>query len=290
MTFSSSERAAIRRAFDAIVGDVVPARDLEALVTHRRGSASVVVHGPRSWPVLAAAFAVVVVIGAATLLLTRSHEASGPDDSGMPLDPGSTTPVLVSTTTAVPTTTMTGAAGEQQRRATAALMACMVGTWEFDGEAFAQELQRQLDPEGDDLAVSVDSGGGTLVVGPTMTFVLSYRDLTVRLESLTSDGTTTVVTVTGEVGSTFRLDRSVFLPGPIDEAMLTFLHARAADPVAGLLPPFSYRALQMGTADRGAAKPENITIECSGGRLVVLEHVLTASGEAPSVTWLRRPG
>lgn len=296
MTFSSDDQVAIRRAFDLVIGGLGPSRDLGAVV-ERAGRVAMDRTAPVQGVLVALAIGSVVAVGVAVMLFLGGGDPTMPGDLGSSPGPGVSLPVVsVPAPTSTTTTTTTAQGQEDTRRATAELMACMAGTWEFDLAAYQEELQQHLDPEADVVVVTAVSGGGLLVIEPEMRFTLTYTDLVIRFEFPGGIGpATNELRVSGEIRSTFRLNRTVFLPGPVDDQLLIFYRTIAGYPdatFADLPPAFRDASLRLGTSGSPSQGVARITIECGGTRLVVRDRRFedVVDGDGPAAIWIRRQG
>jgi len=207
-------------------------------------------------------------------------------------EPTTVTETTTTTTTAATTTTTTteapGSEGEE-------LLACLVGSWTLDTDAFEARLQTHLDPEADDIFVDVTSGVGALVVRADRTFSLSYDNLTIRLGfPATFRGTPVVqeeaVVVSGRVAADFEIQGDEFLPGEVEDPVLIIGQEIPPEGDFRELPPaFRYVSLRMGTRANYPYHVEKITIDCSPDRLVVNDEVRIdpLTGDGPSTIWLR---
>jgi hypothetical protein len=299
MTFSQSQQAAIRRAFDSVLAGLGPSRDLGDLLTDSQAlRVASPDSGPARGPLVALAIAAAIIVGVGVMVFLGSGDLPTPGDVGTSLGPDLSVPIVsVPSSTTSTTSTTTAQDQEESRRATLELMACMIGTWDFDLAAYQAELQEFLDPEGDDIVVTVESGSGLLVIGPeSMRFTLTYTDLVIGLEYPSGSGIVVdEIRVNGEVRSTFRLNRTAFLPGPIDDPVLTILRTTLT-PSQGTMPDaqatFPDASLRLGTPGATAASSASITLECSGTRLVVTDRneADSVTGDGPSAIWRRRQG
>jgi hypothetical protein len=193
--------------------------------------------------------------------------------------------------TTTTTTTTTGAAGLEGEE----LLACMVGSWTLDTDAFEARLQAHLDPQADDIFVDVTSGVGDLVVRADRTFSVSYDNLTIRLGFPANVRGTPVVqeeavVVSGRVAADFEIQGDEFLPGKVEDPVLVIGQAIPPEGDFRELPPaFRYGSLRMGTRANHPYYLEKITIGCDEDRLVVNDEVRIdlLTGDGPSTIWLR---
>lgn len=216
---------------------------------------------------------------------------------GSPGAEPTTVPDAITATTAASTTTSVATTPTEARGLEGdELLACMVGGWTFDTEGFEAELQTHMDPGGAAIMIDVVSGGGTLVIGATRTFSLSYQALTIRqyLPFVTPTGPSREereVVVSGEVASVFELDGNVFLPGDVDDPVLDIRSGLAGEQLNELPRAFGYLALRMGTRATYPYSVGTITIDCDGDRLVINDEVrIDPLSGGPSTIWLRNEG
>jgi hypothetical protein len=182
------------------------------------------------------------------------------------------------------TSTTIAAVGDEE------LLACMVGSWQFDTAAFEEKLQNHSDPSGTEIIVTYVSGEGYLVVGAGGAFTLGYDDLTYLIAMPTGGGTVEdLVTVSGEVTGGFTLEGDVFLAGEVSDPVLVVTRIFEGQELGELPPSFSYRSLRMGTRANHPYYLEKITIGCTGTQLVVNDVVRidTLTGDGPSTVWSR---
>jgi hypothetical protein len=224
-------------------------------------------------------------LAAVVVLLAACGGSQGADPAATgPTEPPATT-TAVSTATTVPATTITeptGLVGEE-------LLACMVGSWTLDTEAFEAELQFREDPSELSISIDVLAGRGDLDIRADYTFMLSYEELTIRFHSLqvTGPNTDTEMVTAGEVTAVFELEGDVFLAGEIDGQALN-IRGWWPDENREIPRRIHPGAIAMGTEVIPMYIPAEITADCGEDRLVindVIHDPLTEDG--PSTIWVR---
>jgi len=195
-----------------------------------------------------------------------------------------TTAVLPTTTTMEPTALRDGE-----------LMACLVGTWVLDVEAFERDFQAAVDPQRNSILVDLVSGGASLDFGEGHRVILSYDDLTFTVRLPTegpAEFSHNEMVVTGEVTATYRLEGNSLTLSDLGGSDLVFRQWTRLGEGEPQENPFLFvhpLTLAMSPALIPVWHPGVVTLECDEEQLVVSARFDTPDVDVPPPTsWLRQ--
>ena len=224
---------------------------------------------------------------------------------GSPGTEPTTVSAATTTTTAAGTTTTTSAAtttteapgleGEE-------LLACMVGGWTLDTDAFEAEVQTILDPDRDYHLVTVASGGGDLRVTSDSTLTVVFDSFTVTdLPVPEDDGPPSPGVIiesrqvaSGEATAVFELDGTVLsvteTSGPGLDVRGWYLEQGVSALQESSSATFHPGAMVFGVETSPPRAPTDVTVACDAERLAVGTLFDPLSVDAPRAVWLRSDG